>query len=330
MNKRYQVFVSSTYADLQEERSRVMQTLMEMDCIPSGMELFPAADEEQFEFIKKVIDDCDYYLLIIGGRYGSITSEGVSYTEQEYEYAILKGLKIIALLHKEPDSIPTGKTDKNADLSERLKRFREKVEQGRIVKYWRTAEELPGMVSLSLTKTIKTYPATGWVRGNTTASSEVLEEINELRNKNKELQAALNSAVPKQDHLVDNLAGLNEPFEMYGTYQERYDDQFFKWSTNLTFGEMFSLIGPDLIEHPSDRTVKRKLIYALLSLMGKKPYDTEIEDHPFQTFKIQLQALGLINLQNDTTTIDGNALCWSLTDKGKQIMVELRAVRKKD
>ncbi|WP_268844130.1 DUF4062 domain-containing protein [Aeromonas caviae] len=53
MNKRYQVFVSSTFADLQDERSKVIQTLMEMDCIPAGMELFPAMDEEQFEFIKK-------------------------------------------------------------------------------------------------------------------------------------------------------------------------------------------------------------------------------------------------------------------------------------
>ena len=53
---------------------------MEMDCIPAGMELFPAADEEQWEFIKRVIDDCDYYVLIIGGRDGSLTPEGISYT----------------------------------------------------------------------------------------------------------------------------------------------------------------------------------------------------------------------------------------------------------
>lgn len=72
MNKRFQVFLSSTYSDLKEERQKVMQTLMSMDCIPAGMELFPAMDEEQFEFIKKVIDDCDYYILIIGARYGSI------------------------------------------------------------------------------------------------------------------------------------------------------------------------------------------------------------------------------------------------------------------
>jgi hypothetical protein len=47
VEKRFQVFVSSTYTDLQEERRKVIQTIMEMDCIPSGMEMFPAADEEQ-------------------------------------------------------------------------------------------------------------------------------------------------------------------------------------------------------------------------------------------------------------------------------------------
>nr|WP_321540740.1 DUF4062 domain-containing protein [Flavobacterium piscinae] len=55
MNKRYQVFVSSTYADLKEERAKVIQTIMELDCIPAGMEIFPAIDEEQFEFIKKLL-----------------------------------------------------------------------------------------------------------------------------------------------------------------------------------------------------------------------------------------------------------------------------------
>lgn len=53
MDKRYQVFISSTYSDLKEERSKVMQTIMSLDCIPAGMELFPAIDAEQFEFIKK-------------------------------------------------------------------------------------------------------------------------------------------------------------------------------------------------------------------------------------------------------------------------------------
>jgi len=72
MDKRYQVFVSSTFADLKEERQAVMQALLSLDHFPAGMELFPASDEDQWALIKGVIDDSDYYVLVVGGRYGSM------------------------------------------------------------------------------------------------------------------------------------------------------------------------------------------------------------------------------------------------------------------
>lgn len=104
MDKRYQVFVSSTYTDLHEERAEVMQALLELDCMPSGMELFPAANEEQWEWIKKVIDESDYYLVILGGRYGSISKKtGYSYTEMEYRYAVETGKPVIGFLHERPE-----------------------------------------------------------------------------------------------------------------------------------------------------------------------------------------------------------------------------------
>ena len=56
MNKRYQVFVSSTYRDLRVERMEVMTALLGLDCIPCGMEYFPAADETQWSFIKRLIN----------------------------------------------------------------------------------------------------------------------------------------------------------------------------------------------------------------------------------------------------------------------------------
>jgi hypothetical protein len=59
VEKRYQVFVSSTFWDLEKERQEVMHALLELNCIPSGMELFPAANEDQWNLIKKVIDDCE-------------------------------------------------------------------------------------------------------------------------------------------------------------------------------------------------------------------------------------------------------------------------------
>src|SRR4030067_399075 len=110
MEKRYQVFVSSTFNDLQDERQEVMQALLELDCIPSGMELFPAANEDQWTLIKKVIDDCDYYIVVVGGRYGSIGPSGISYTEMEYRYALEKDRPIIAFLHRNPGELPANRS----------------------------------------------------------------------------------------------------------------------------------------------------------------------------------------------------------------------------
>lgn len=79
MNKKYQVFISSTFVDLIQERQSAMRAVLDLGHIPSGMEIFPAADVEQFEYIKKVIDECDYYVLIIGARYGSVDEAGLSF-----------------------------------------------------------------------------------------------------------------------------------------------------------------------------------------------------------------------------------------------------------
>ena len=106
MAKRYQVFVSSTFDDLESERQAVRQSLLELGCIPAGFEPCPAADDDQWTLIKRAIDDCDYYLAIIGGRYGSIGPSGKSYTQIEYEYAISRNKPVIAFLHSEPTALP--------------------------------------------------------------------------------------------------------------------------------------------------------------------------------------------------------------------------------
>ncbi|NQU53007.1 MAG: DUF4062 domain-containing protein [Bacteroidetes bacterium] len=129
MEKKYQFFISSTYVDLVEERKEVIQALLELDCIPVGMELFPAANEDQWTLIRELIDTCDYYLLIVGGRYGSLNSAGISYTQMEYEYAIKKGIPVIAFTPSNPEEIPVGKTDKDPEKSEKLKTFLDLVQK---------------------------------------------------------------------------------------------------------------------------------------------------------------------------------------------------------
>ena len=325
MEKRYQVFVSSTYADLREERSKVIQALMELDCIPAGMELFPAADEEQFEFIKRVIDDCDYYLLIIGGRYGSTTAQGISYTEQEYEYALSRGLKVIALLHENPDEISFGKSEQEPELRDRLQAFRDRVATDRLVRFWRSAEELPGIVALSLSKTMRMFPAVGWVRADKASSEELLTEINDLRKQNAQFQKELSESSAVEPGPIANLANLSESMKLRGRYYYRGSPD--GWEATATWSELFAFISPYLVKHPNDGAVKDVLQAALFKTSGSYGVSSSLDDQDFQTVSVQLKALGLVQLTYSKTVQGGMALFWSATSVGERLMLELRTVK---
>jgi hypothetical protein len=324
MNIRYQVFVSSTYADLKDERSKVIQTIMELDCIPAGMEIFPAIDEEQFNFIKRIIDDCDYYLLIIGGRYGTVSEDGLSYTEKEYDYAIQKNIKVLAFIHSNPDDIPLGKSEKDGILREKLIMFKQKVSENRLVRFWNKTDDLPGLVALSLSKTIKTYPALGWIRSNTITNPELLEQINNLQGENSELLKKINSQTPSSSSIED-LATLDDTIEIVG---EHIYSSSHEWTTTVTWRTIFSVLSPHLLEHPNDQLVKQKLsrdIYDLTENIGSRPV---LKDSIYQTIKIHLITLELIKVEYLGTTKGGMALFWALTDKGKQLLKDLRSVKK--
>lgn len=325
MEKRYQVFVSSTYADLKQERQHVTQALMEMDCIPAGMEIFPATDEEQWEFIKRIIDDCDYYLLIIGGRYGSTTDEGISYTEKEYDYAVENGLKVIALIHEKPDEISVGKSDIAPELREKLQAFRDKVTTNRLVKFWNDAKELPGLVALSLSKTIKMFPATGWIRASTVSNEELLGELNDLRKENGALKSELASIQPPSSYNVEGLAGLDESFAVNGKYYTDYGKE--DWLIKITWREIFSTISPYLIKSTTPEVIKSKLHQFLIERHNLSSRTNSMSDQDFQTITIQLKALGLINTNYTKTTTGGMAMFWSLTPEGERLMVQLRAIQ---
>jgi hypothetical protein len=327
MEKRYQVFVSSTYSDLKSERQKVIQTLMEMDCIPAGMEMFPAFDEEQWLFIKKIIEDCDYYILIIGGRYGSVDLDGVSYTEKEYDYAIEKGLKVIAFIHENPDLIISGKTEKDPGLVIKLNNFIEKVKKGRLVRFWGNEKELPGLVALSLSKTIKTYPAIGWVRANSIGSSELLNEINSLRKKNDELIKQI-SFEEKIEDTNSNLAEMTQHVNLFGRRQITQSSVFDEWGYVLSWQGIFHVISPYLYKNPSDDEVKEILITNINKITNSKPFYSDIDEQLFQTIKIQLLAYKLIELE---TKKDNKGLIiqtWNMTQKGFDYMVEIRTQKK--
>jgi hypothetical protein len=179
---RYQVFVSSTFLDLREERQEVMQALLELDCIPAGMELFPAANEDQWTLIKKIIDDCDYYIVIVGDRYGSVHKKtGMSYTEMEYRYALENGKPVLAFLIEDPDKLLPTRREEGVEGRVRLEDFRGLLRQ-KVCKFWDSPADLASQVSRSLIRLIRDHPALGWVRASHNSPSDLQIELKSALN----------------------------------------------------------------------------------------------------------------------------------------------------
>jgi hypothetical protein len=319
MDKRYQVFVSSTFADLVDERRSVMQTLLKMPCIPAGMELFPAKDEQQLDYIKRVIDNCDYYLLIVGGRYGSMTADGVSFTEKEYEYAVSKGLHVVALLHRNPEKLSFEKSEGDPAVRERLATFRTRVSARRLVDFWDSPTDLPGLVALSMQSAMTDHPAVGWIRANTAASEELLSDINQLRKENERLSKALAAVTPAIS--IPDLAGFDEPYRIFAAVTGLHGIPEVK-NRDVTWRQIFYLVGPAAAEVTNGDTIRTNLGKELFT--GKK---VELNDQSFNTIGIQLQALGLIEIERLVTAAQSWGMFWKLTPLGARRLVEVRAVR---
>ncbi len=120
---RYQIFVSSTYEDLREERQQATQAILEAGCFPSGMELFPASDETQWDLIQRVIEESDYYVVVVGGRYGSIGPIGNSFTEMEYDFAVEKGIPVLGFVKTGINELPWKNVEADAEARKKLDRL---------------------------------------------------------------------------------------------------------------------------------------------------------------------------------------------------------------
>lgn len=332
MDKRYQVFISSTYADLKQERSKVMQIIMSLNCIPAGMELFPASNAEQFEFIKSIINDCDYYVLIVGGRYGSLSEDGISYTEKEFDYAKEKGLPILAFLHSDLNSIPLGKSENDPIKREMLNNFRDKVSTGRLIQFWSNPEELAGKVATSLSLTIMQTPTVGWVRANLQSTAEALQQENELRKELATLKNYVSQLEKEREETksLKNMSSLDDLITIRFTHvwwsTSIHQNVNNNYETPLSWGGLFESIAPRLMDFPNEDRA-RTIVEAIL---GEKNNITRgriaINKEDFDTIKIQLIALELIKVSYEKTVNGGMALFWQLTSKGHALMMQRRTV----
>jgi nucleoside 2-deoxyribosyltransferase len=208
IRKRLQVFVSSTYEDLKQERQAAVESILSAGHIPAGMELFAAGDESQMEVIKQWIDQSDVYLLILGGRYGSIEPKsGKSYTHLEYEYALEKKKALFACvvtdLAQETRIREHGSNVIEKAEPKKLQVFRELV-LARMSRFWSDSKDIKLAIHETLNELSRRVDLIGWVRPQHGPDMPALaDEIARLSNENGQLRQAI--AIEKQEEKINGL-----------------------------------------------------------------------------------------------------------------------------
>ena len=275
----------------------------------------------------------------MGGRYGSVTDEGISFTEKEYNYAKSIGLPILAFVHAEPADIPFGKTEADEAGRKKLEAFRAKVMKDHPIKTWKGAADLGGNVSRSLTREIKISPRPGWIRNSGFSEVELLEQINALTKENISLREKIDT-----DHgdgvQIEDLESGDDPVQIGGTARfVPRNDQFYSrgelggWQKLLTWDEIFKDIGPLLINEASDREIKHSLsgfgyVADDINLEEIELKEVELSMDYFGEIIVQLRALGLIDKGTKKRAVSDRSGYWALTQRGERYLVKLLARRR--
>lgn len=233
MEKKYQIFISSTYEDLKEERKKVQDTILSMYQFPIGMEMFSAADQEQWEIIRETIDSSDYYILIIGHRYGSVIEKGeyagISYTQKEFRYALEQKIPVLAFLIDDSMAITPEKMEQDVDKMDKLKQFIQEVKSGRTVQWWTSKDDLANKVMNSLIKQISRGKRLGWIRTQSLEEEDLKRKIVELSQTIGQLDEDKQEYQKKITELNNNIRKLSKKNNELETKLYKKLPDFFVW-----------------------------------------------------------------------------------------------------
>lgn len=323
-SKKYQIFVSSTYEDLKKERDQIIKAILEMGHIPVGMEMFSAADEQQWEIIKRQIDQSDYYVVVVAHRYGSMDGD-VSYTEKEYDYAVSKDIPVLGFVIDSETDWPENWKENNSTIIKRLETFKAKV-TSKMVSHWKNEDDLYGKCGIALIKTFSAQPRDGWVRSSDINTTQMISEITRLSQENGELRRQISEVQHAEESQHDNQVNktidalrLNKRIiYVWLEGQKAWGEGI---ETNLL--QIFEAIGPDMIDEASYRTIADSLALDLRGTSYRK------DGYPVPRNFVKAYIADMVSLDLATTSskrhgVHDTTAYWMLTDFGKEVFSRIR------
>ncbi len=315
MDRVFQIFITSTDADLKDERQAVGNTLAKAGYMPAGMESFPVTDQQQLDYIKRIIDRSDYYIMIVGRRYGALSGSELTFAEDAFEYARSKGIPILAFLPEKPDDMAVGAIEPEASLKEKLDAFKARLSTGRIVEFWSNENDLCMKAMMAVATAVNLKPGVGWIRGDQAINPKLFQELEKLRIENADLRQKLadlekdkSSSGPAAE--ADN--SVTVELLVYRS-EEGAPDSI---SRSISLGDLFAALHGHLLKSPSEAYVRELVGYWYRQKLHVSDY-CELSEKSTIVIRDKLEALGLIKPRSIMAGFS-NHIAWSLTEKGRR------------
>lgn len=326
MTKKFQIFISSTFEDLKQERDQVMKAILEIGHIPVGMEMFSAADEEQWQIIKRQIEEVDYYLVIAAHRYGSIASDGLGYTEKEYDFAKSIGIPTIGFVIKDDVQWDNKYIDKDPTKIDLLNKFKEKI-KSKMVNFWSNKDELNAKVIASLTKAFTSHPRDGWIRASqsTKVNPEIINELSRLSSENADLRKKLIDfdKTKKKDEFVEILKILEHNKINIYLYSLENKDWIEHGKKSLLF--IFERISEITEDEATEKDINIQIKLSIPDPEGHRISTTNpLPQNYISEWLADLSSLELIEISKKKHPVSDKETYWTLSTKGRALHKNLR------
>lgn len=324
LDKRYQVFISTSGSEMQPERIILSQTLVGMGFFSWGLE---QRNPLSTAFARRQIDDCDYVVILLGSQYGEQSVSGVGYMHLEYIYAVTKQKPIIVFMHDDPTSREPSLHDAKAELREKFNDFR-KLLQNEVdqVFTYRSLRDLEMAVRLNMPQMLERYPVTGWVRPQN--AQALHDEIDQLKARIAQMEAEAGKREPDPFLSLPKVS-MHEIFSFEYRMHAYQDGNFkeLKIQKKLTWAELLAILGSTFV-NPTPEEFFSKRLNEYLNETGLE--DARIEmprAHAVARAQMNIRALHSLKMQmrqNDwivpTGRDDRQRLLWQITAKAQKLI----------
>jgi hypothetical protein len=280
------------------------------------MESFPTTDQQQLDYIKRIIDRSDYYIILVGRRYGWLSDDELTFTEGAFEYARTKGLPILAFLPENSSNVACNAIEPEAQLKEKLDAFKARLKTGRIVEFWSNENDLCMKVVMAVATAVNLKPGVGWIRGDQAINPKLLQELEKLRIENANLRQKLtdldsdkSSSHPTPVRLADSVA---VELLIYRTEEGTPD----KISRSILLSDLFAGLYGHLLKSPSEAYVRELVGHWYQQKLHISDH-CELSEKSTIMIRDRLEALGLIRSRSIIAGFS-NHIAWSLTEEGRR------------